>query len=89
VAFLGAFSLGSNVIARVRWTLDASSPAIISSAVTLVHKDGTTLAAASGIPDGVANAYRATVTPSKVGRWYVRWATTPVGGSTNDSIYVQ
>jgi hypothetical protein len=89
VAFLGAFSLGSNVVARVRWTLDPASTAVSSCAVTLVHRDGTTLGPTAGIPDGATDAYRATVTPSKVGRWYVRWATTPVGGSTNDSIYVQ
>jgi len=89
VALLGAFSMGSNVVVRVRWTLDPASTAIASCAVTLVHKDGTTIGPAAGIPDGVADAYRATVTPSKVGRWYVRWATMPTGGSTNDSIYVQ
>ncbi len=89
MALLGSFSLGSNVVARVRWTLDPASPAVTSCAVTLVHRDGTTLGPAAGIPDGVADAYRATVTPSKAGRWYVRWATTPAGGSTNDSIYVQ
>jgi hypothetical protein len=89
VALLGSFSLGSNVVARVRWTLDPSSSALTSSAVTLVHKDGTTLGPAGGIGDGAADAYRATVTPSKAGRWYVRWVTTPTGGSTNDSIYVQ
>ncbi len=89
MAFLGSFTLGSNVVARVRWTLDPASPAISSSAVTLVHRDGTTLATVAGTYDGAANSYRATVTPTKAGRWYVRWATAPVGGSTNDSIYVQ
>ena len=81
--------MGSNVVVRVRWTLVADSTPVASSAVTLVHRDGTTLGPAAGVPDGVTDAYRATVTPSKVGRWYVRWATTPAGGSTNDSIYVQ
>ena len=89
MAFLGAFQSGSGLILRVRWTLDPASMPITGSTLTLVHRDGTTLGPTAGTPDGVADAYRALATPSKAGRWYVRWATLPGGGATNDSIYVQ
>ncbi len=89
MAFLGAYPVGANLTIRVAWTLAPGSPSTSGSSLSLVHEDGgSVVGPVVGVADGV-DAYKASVQLPRSGRWRVRWASVPTGGSSDDVIYAQ
>jgi len=84
--FLGAHELGSRVRAKIAWT-PAVGETVTDSTVTFVHEDGTTLGPYTGVPD-TGDVWYYDLTLPKSGKWWVRWKTSPLGGVTDDSVYV-
>jgi hypothetical protein len=83
--FLGAVEFGAEVrIAAIFVTPPGDF--VTAASVRLVHEDGTVigpLAATFEDPEWVVE-----LIPSKGGRWRVYWMTEPIGGATDDWIYV-
>ena len=89
MAFLGAFPVNASLTSRVVWNPAVGSPEITGSALTLVHaSDGEILGPFVGVADG-ANAFKVSLTLPRGGRWRMRWATTPPGGVSEDTLYAQ
>lgn len=89
MAFLGAVPVDASITVRVVWAPAAGSPPISDSFLTFVHEDReTVIGPLDGEADG-ANAWKVSTSLPRSGRWRVRWATFPAGGSSDDVIYAQ
>lgn len=89
MAFLATVPVGADFTVRVTWVPAASSPDPSGSTLTFVHEtEGDVLGPLAATADGT-NVWKVSTSLPKGGRWRVRWATTPPGGSTNDVLYAQ
>jgi hypothetical protein len=89
MAYLGTFQVAQPITFRVTWTVAEETPAPTASSLLLEHeRSDRTVGPIVGQADGT-NAWKAVATLPAVGRWRVHWITTPAGGRTDDSIYVE
>lgn len=89
MAFLAIIPKNTSFTTHVTWTPAPASPDPSGATLTLVHEtEGDVVGPLAGVADG-PNAWKVSTSLPKGGRWRVRWATTPPGGSTDDVLYVQ
>lgn len=89
MAYLGDVPVEAAITITVVWNPIPGSPALTGSLLTLVHvATGTILGPFVGEADGT-NAWKFSTSLPEAGRWRIRWATDPVGGFSEDTLYAQ